>query len=177
MWYSCIQFLWEWTLTECSSKDLISKSERHAQAGFPGDALCTTHFSVPLGTPWVLSTQTALEHTESSAPSSSLRTQWVERESLNSKCGFNRPWTGSELRWNKCPHYLRESCSCPELLGHVNWHQNALHQTLPYITICQANIQGQKEQSKSCLFVTVHIPYFAPGCLYMAGTVFMSNKW
>lgn len=53
---------------------------------------------------------------------------WIEKESW--QCVFNRPWAGSKLRWNKCPHDLRENHSCPELLSCVNWHQNVLHQTV-----------------------------------------------
>lgn len=54
------------------------------------------------------------------------KTHRVERNP-DHEYAFNRLWAGSELRWNKCPHYLRENHSCPVLLSCVNWRQNAPH--------------------------------------------------
>lgn len=44
-WHRFIRFLWEWPLTSCSIKNLISKSERHGWARLPGMKWCSLRVS------------------------------------------------------------------------------------------------------------------------------------
>lgn len=129
MWCSLIYFLWGWSLILCSSKNPISKSKRHPEVRFKewDEILCT----IPL---------LAL------SPSHSKHTRL--RTDLDVEFVFNRPYAGSELRWNKCSHYLTENHSYTLLLSWVSWCQKVLHESIQCSVTTTTNFPEHLQHAK-----------------------------